>query len=195
MGIIGKDFNYIKVPNFLDKGEITLLNKYCEIMHRTNVRQFGLDKSTPVGDDVGDTCCHGDPVFDSLLLTKQKLMEKTTGKELLPTYTYWRMYTKHAILRKHKDRPACEISVTVHIGSDNTPWPIFMDGNEINTKPGDAVIYLGPKLEHYRERFQGDWQAQVFLHYVDAKGPHKDQHMDGRAFWGTARSLNNPEAI
>ena len=183
MGIIGKDFNYIVVPNFLDAGEIKLLNQYCEIMHRTNTKKFDFHIS-----EVGDTHCHGDPVFDSLLLTKKDIMEKTTGKKLLPTYTFWRMYTKHAILRKHTDRPACEISVTVHVGSDGTPWPIYMDGNPIETKPGDAAIYLGPKVEHYRERFTGDWHAQVFLHYVEEGGPHANEYMDGRVFWGTSRN-------
>ena len=155
MGVIGKDFKYTVVPNFLDQGEIDLLTQYTEIMHRTNTKNFDFHIS-----EVGDTNCHGDPVFDSLLLTKKRIMEKTTGLKLLPTYSFWRMYTKYAILRKHKDRPACEISVTVHIGSDGTPWPIYMD----------------------------DWHSQVFLHYVNAEGPHANEYRDGRAYWGMERN-------
>ena len=34
------------------------------------------------------------------------------GKEVLPTYSYARLYTEGEILSKHKDRPSCEISVT-----------------------------------------------------------------------------------
>lgn len=185
MGIIGKDFNYIVIPNFLEKREMILLNQYCEIMHRTNTKHFGILEEWPMVKDICDTYFYGDPLFDSLLLTKKKIMEEATGKKLLPTYSYWRMYTKHAVLKKHTDRPACEISVSVHIGSDGTtPWPIYIDGNQVDTKPGDAIIYLGPKLEHYREEFKGDWHAQVFLHYVDTEGPHKDQYMDGRMYWG-----------
>ena len=89
------------------------------------------------------------------------------------------------LLRKHIDRDACEISVTVHIGSDGTSWPFYLDGNSFNTKPGDAIIYLGPKLMHYREIFKGDWYLGAFLHYVDAEGPHKDRYMDKRMYWGT----------
>jgi hypothetical protein len=29
-------------------------------------------------------------------------------------------------LRRHKDRPSCEISTTLNLGGD--PWPIFIDG-------------------------------------------------------------------
>jgi hypothetical protein len=100
-------------------------------------------------------------------------MEKETGKKLLATYSYWRMYTKYSHLKKHKDRPSCEISVTVNVGSDGTDWPIIIEDNPIHLKTGDAAIYLGCELEHGREEFKGDWCAQTFLHYVDADGNNK----------------------
>jgi hypothetical protein len=111
-------------------------------------------------------------------------MEKETGLELSPTYAFWRMYTKFADLKKHKDREACEISVTVMIGSDGTDWPIFIEGNKLNLKPGDAIIYLGCELEHWREEFMGDWHAQTFLHYVEKNGPFKNEFKDRRMLWG-----------
>jgi len=187
MGVIGKDFNYKIIPNFLGKEEMILLNQYCEIFHRTNSKYFDITGKQPVGTDTCDTSSYGDPLFDSLLLTKKNIMEEATGKKLFPTYSYWRMHTKHAVLRKHIDRDACEISVTIHIGSDGTSWPFYLDGNLLNTKPGDAIIYLGPKLMHYREIFKGDWYLGAFLHYVDAEGPHKDQYMDKRMYWGTKK--------
>jgi hypothetical protein len=94
------------------------------------------------------------------------------------------MYTINADLEKHKDRHACEISVTVMVGSDGTQWPIFMEGNKINMEPGDAVIYLGCELEHWREEFKGDWQAQTFLHYVDKNGQNKEWAKDKRLMYG-----------
>ena len=38
-------------------------------------------------------------------------------------------------------------------------------GISINLKPGDMLIYSGCELEHWREPFDGDDCAQVFLHY------------------------------
>ena len=101
------------------------------------------------------------------MVNKLDLMQKETGLELLPTYAFWRMYTINADLKKHKDRESCEISATVMLGSDGTPWPIFIGGTEINLEPGDAAIYLGCEVEHWREEFKGDWHTQTFLHYVD----------------------------
>jgi hypothetical protein len=94
------------------------------------------------------------------------------------------MYTMFANLDKHKDREACEISVTVMIGSDKTKWPIFMDGTEINLEVGDAAIYLGCEVEHWREEFKGDWHAQTFLHYVNKNGKNKEHVLDKRRFLG-----------
>ena len=173
MGIIGRDFTYKKIKNFLSKDEINLLSIYCEIKHRTNLDSFDL-----VQGSVGDTDFYGDPIMDSLMLKKQKLMEKHTGKKLLPTYAFWRCYTKYADLKKHTDRPSCEISVTVNIHGDGTTWPIFMNGNSLNLKKGDAAIYLGCDVKHWREEFQGDYQFQTFLHYVDAEGKNKEFEMD-----------------
>ena len=121
-------------------------------------------------------------------LNKVSLMEKETGLLLLPTYSFWRMYTKFSDLKKHVDRPACEISVTVHTGSDGTSWPIFMNGTKIEMNHGDAVIYLGIELEHWRQEFQGDFHSQCFLHYVDANGPHKEHIRDKRIGFGYLKS-------
>jgi hypothetical protein len=56
-----------------------------------------------------------------------------------------------------------------------------MAGNKVNMQVGDAVLYRGMEVEHWREKYtEGQWQAQVFLHYVDADGPHADQKYDGR---------------
>ena len=121
--------------------------------------------------------------MDSLMLKKQKLMEEQTGKKLFPTYSYFRLYTKYATLAKHKDRPSCEISVSVNIASDKD-WPLIIEGKEIITKPGEGVIYLGEKLFHERKEFTGDYCLQTFLHYVDQNGLNKDFYCDKRKYWG-----------
>ena len=125
--------------------------------------------------------------MESLMISKLDLMQKETGLDLLCTYAYWRMYTLNAALEKHKDRPSCEISVTIMIGSDGKPWPIFMDGTEINMEPGDAAIYLGCDVEHWREEFKGDWHAQTFLHYVDKNGSFTEFAKDKRLLYGTPK--------
>jgi hypothetical protein len=174
-----KDFKYKLIKNFLTKEEIKLLKDYCRIKHRINYDSFDFNQN-----DNGDTYFYGDPLMESLMVNKLDIMEKETGLKLMCTYAFWRMYTINADLKKHKDRPACEISATVMIGSDGTPWSIFMDGTEINMEPGDAAIYLGCEIEHWREKFTGDWHAQTFLHYVDKNGVNINEFKDKRLLYG-----------
>jgi len=175
-----RDFKYKIIKNFLTKEEIKLLTDYCRIKHRINFDSFDFHINKN-----GDTSFYADPLMESLMVNKLEIMEKETGLELSPTYAFWRMYTVNADLIKHKDRPACEISVTVMINSDGTKWPIYMNGTELNLEPGDAGIYLGCEVEHWREEFKGDWHTQTFLHYVDKNGPSKDWAKDKRLLYGT----------
>ena len=117
MGIIGKDFKYKKIENFLSKDEIELCNLYCEIKHRLNSKDFDKNQFS---ESIPNSSFYGDVLMESIMLKKKHLMEQETGKKLLATYSYWRMYTKYSDLKKHKDRPSCEISATINIGSDGT---------------------------------------------------------------------------
>jgi hypothetical protein len=132
---------------------------------------------------------YADRVMETLLVNTINIMQKKTGLKLVPTYSYCRLYRTGNILKRHKDRPSCEISTTLNLGGDS--WPILIDptgsdnvideyknihkpgapkGVEVNLKPGDMLIYSGCDLEHWREPFQGKLCGQVFLHYNHADG-------------------------
>ena len=138
---------------------------------------------------------YGDMVMETLMVKMLPVMAKETGLDLIPTYSYARIYKKGDILRRHKDRPSCEISTTLNLGGD--PWPIFIDGTGANSvideykqihKPnapkgtkillevGDMLVYSGCELEHWREPFEGNTCAQVFLHYNHVNGPFADNN-------------------
>ena len=106
------------------------------------------------------------------------LVEKHTELKLFKTYNYYRVYKKGDILKKHSDRPACEISVTLNLGFKGKAWPLFMEDyeklvNEVLLEPGDAVIYRGCDLEHWRdENKYADDYSQIFFHFVNQDGPN-----------------------
>lgn len=177
MGILKKDFKYKLVKNFFSKEEINIGSRYLLLRHKKNISNFDLLDINNL-----DTMFYSDAFTEVILVNKLKKMEQETGLKLIPTYSFSRVYSYNADLKKHKDRPSCEVSVTAMWGSDGVPWPIFMDGVKCEMQPGDAVIYLGCELEHWRENFEGDWHAQSFLHYVDANGPYKDCAYDRREF-------------
>ena len=138
---------------------------------------------------------YGDPVMDTLLMKVLPRMQDETELNLIPTYSYARLYKQGDILRRHKDRPSCEISTTIHLGGDK--WSIFIDptgsdnvvdefkqihkpnapkGNEVLLDIGDMLVYSGCELEHWRESFQGEVCGQVFLHYNHTNGPFAEKN-------------------
>jgi hypothetical protein len=121
-------------------------------------------------------------MFETLLESVWPKIEHLFGIELLPTYAYARLYTNGDILEKHKDRPACEVSVTLQLGrSHHYAWPIYMGGKRYDMAEGDAVIYQGCDIEHWRNVCDGPenyYSGQVFLHYVKKDGPYAKHSCD-----------------
>ena len=70
--------------------------------------------------------CYSDMIMETTLMKVLPKMQQETGLDLIPTYSYARLYKKGDELKRHKDRPSCEISTTINLGGD--PWPIFIDG-------------------------------------------------------------------
>tara|TARA_R100001443_G_scaffold109377_1_gene120613 strand:- start:647 stop:1468 length:822 start_codon:yes stop_codon:yes gene_type:complete len=121
-------------------------------------------------------CRYADPAFETLLGGMVDPLGKILKKELHPNYSYCRIYRTGNELKKHKDRSACEISVTLCLGYENgdKPWDIFMgedESNPITLQQGDAIIYRGCDVTHWRHAYEGVQQAQVFMHYNDKNGP------------------------
>ena len=117
---------------------------------------------------------YADPAMETLLMKVLPKMKKETGLELIPTYSYARIYKHGDILHKHRDRPSCEISTTIHLGGD--PWSIFVEGTEVMLDVGDMLVYSGCELEHWREPLEGNTCAQVFLHYNHVNGPFAEKN-------------------
>lgn len=129
---------------------------------------------------------YADAAAEGLLEHVQPRIEEIAGCDLTPTYSYLRVYKKGDTLASHRDRPACEYSLSLNIGQvPGAPWPLFVEsgggGARVDLQPGDALLYRGIDLFHWRERYEGNQLVQFFLHYVRSDGPHADQKYDGRA--------------
>jgi hypothetical protein len=172
-----------------------------DFMYKHNIIYDNSMFGTWTDQQVPNTYSHySDMVMETLLMKVLPRMQKETGLQLIPTYSYARLYKKGDILKRHKDRPSCEISTTINLGG--APWPIFIDdtgsdnvvdeyknihkpdapkGTKVLLEVGDMLVYSGCELEHWREPFEGDICGQVFLHYNHVNGPFANKNMfDGR---------------
>ena len=197
---------YVVIRNFLDANMAGLFYRYCitKVKAIDFKSRYSLNDYSPLWDgEFGDEQApisyshYGDVLMDTLLDASTAIMEKYTGLELTPNYSYWRLYQQGEILARHSDRHSCEISTTLCLGYNISNldeeqqktynWPMFIesrehpevDGVPVNMNPGDMIIYRGCDLEHWREKFLGLNHAQVFLHYNDKNGPYRSIY-DGR---------------
>ena len=147
-----------------------------------NVTMFGTLEDA----QVPNTYSHyADLVMETLLLKCQDNLEKVLNFKLQPAYSYARIYKKGDILKRHKDRFSCELSITLNLGGD--VWPIYLKDKkeiEVNLKPGDMLFYYGCELEHWRNKFKGSNCTQVFLHYNRLTKDSKHNIYDGRPMIG-----------
>jgi hypothetical protein len=162
--------NFIVVPNFINKERAQVLGEQFFELEKTGA--CIKDEQAPLSSST-----HNYYPFLELLCEKTYEINTLVGEAVLPTYTYARIYKNGDALFKHKDRPACEISLTVHLNGD-APWAFNIEkpnGEEVflNLSPGDALLYLGCVANHGRVGvFSGRNYSQVFLHYVRSNGPN-----------------------
>ena len=190
------------IQEFQNKGYVHL--KYFLPLHTCQELTEELKRLVTEQKTVNDPQCplsqavHGALAFDKLLETCLPYFEQASGLKLYPTYSYARLYNQQGEeLKNHRDRPACEISATLTLGLEGDVWSIYMGDNEdktvnvnkIDMAIGDAVMYRGMDKWHWREPyFEGKWQAQVFLHYVDQNGPHAEWKYDKRESLGVSKN-------
>ena len=192
--------NYIVIKEAISKDIASFVyayfqNKRSVASHLRETRYispFDLTWGTWEDSQIPNTYSHyGDLAMETLMIRVLPVMQQVTGLELVPTYSYARIYKYGDTLHRHKDRSSCEVSCTINLGGDR--WPIFLEpsgetgkpGVKVDLEPGDMLTYKGTLLEHWRDPFQGHDCGQVFLHYNDKNGDYSLQNaLDGRPMIG-----------
>ena len=188
---------YVLVKSFLSKELCDYLYSYCKMRARTGLllKKYYPDYRKSIDghfDDpqaIGDYSCYSDPAMETILNRSVKKIEQMVGVQLVPTYTFWRLYTNGSELKKHTDRESCEISTTLCIGYESDYcWPMFVNGEPLETEPGDMILYKGVENSHWREPFRGKFHAQAFLHFNEKDGKYNNE-FDGRPCLGVPSNL------
>ena len=214
---------YVLIKKFISKEQANYLYTYG-IMRANRAATMARSKWPNYREELDGTftdqqvpgtySCYADTAMEALLLQGLDGMRKITGLNLAPTYSYWRLYKNGDVLKRHKDRPSCEVSTTLCLGYNNDNlkgkkkhwqlynWPMWVDktggyGNKgvpIHMEPGDMIVYRGCEIEHWREPFVGQNHAQVFLHYNNVDGPYGTNCVyDGRHALGLPSDFKDPK--
>jgi hypothetical protein len=188
---------YLFVPGMTVDPE----NLFCPVPEeRGQYNYIRKDKVVHIPEEAqvnGSLSRYNVPQYKELHFLVKKEVEEILGIDLHPTYYFDRFYFTGQELKRHSDRPACEVSVTLQVSTNRKdPWSIWFekpDGTEsfVNMKNGDAVIYKGCEREHWRGPLQSRYNKlqrifkkddtyhhQIFLHYVNASGPYVNYAFD-----------------
>lgn len=166
---------YLLVENLADVSNyFAVANKLKEL------GKGNFDQQVP-----GSLAFYKEPFFETLLVKLLPKIELITGYKLFKTYSYARYYNPGDELKPHNDRNACEVTVSLALGGDTVQWPLWIEDrhNEKRSfvlKPGDAMVFKGIELKHWREANTAGPSAYLFLHYVNAEGPYACEAGDNR---------------
>jgi hypothetical protein len=174
---------YVKIEGLLEEGLRKMLYDWA---------QRRVDVALPAGTpgQAGAVELYSDQLMEYVLAGIRPRIEELSGLALEPTYSFLRIYRRGNVLRHHKDRSSCEVSVSVNLGPAlDPPWPLCIKGplgeSAVAMSPGDAVLYRGIECEHWRDALEADEMAQVFLHFVERGGRYRDWKSDKRPSLGT----------
>ena len=186
---------YLVLKNLWDPQDL-----YCDPPEiRGQYNYYGkIDKfqHTPVENQVeGSTSRYYYPPYKYAHSQIRLKLEEAIGKKLYNTYYYDRFYNPGQALTNHADRPACEISVTIHISTNiSQPWPIWIKTpdayDDPNTKaniiktgenrsvilgPGDGMIYKGCERPHWRDPMPTEYRRTWYGRKVEKEGLYYHQ--------------------
>lgn len=179
---------YLVVPNFIS----SVLRKFVSHCILISVDAGYGNKEDPQAPF--STSFYSHIAAEALLGGCVKYVSSIIDEDVLPTYSYTRLYKPGDELVMHKDRESCEISVSLclEIPKDTNPMPLYFsktpnksEGKAAILNPGDACIYKGCDMWHWRDKFTDHpWYLQTFLHYVRKEGPYSSFVLDGRKSLG-----------
>ena len=182
-----REKRYLFVKGLLPPPLLEYLKVYYAVLLADNY--FSHDSQCPSSLSLGR-----DPALDAVLEWIRPEVGRLVGFPLAPTYSYTRRYAKGELLARHRDRAACEISVTISIQIPKRAGPSIMylkpphaEEAKVEMLEGDGCIYAGTEVEHWRNRFRLGGYIQLFLHFIARRGPHYPKLLfDGRERLGTA---------
>jgi hypothetical protein len=179
---------YLFVKRLLPASMLEYLKIYYAVLLDNEL--FVRDTQCPSSLSLG-----GDPGLDAVLEWIRPEIGRLVGFELAPTYSYTRRYAKGELLKRHKDRESCEVSVTVSIKvpKQAAPSVVYLRppnarATKVAMREGDGCIYAGAEIEHWRDRFRVDGYIQLFFHFISKSGRYYPDYLfDGRKFLGGTR--------
>ena len=166
---------YLIIKNLCDPKK--LFHPVPELRGQLNYKSKDLDDFEHIeveGQVEGSIARYWHPQYRDVHTKIRLILEQAIGRKLYNTYYYDRFYFPGQALTIHADRPACEISVSVHVSTNiEENWPIWIktpdiftdsskmeliskgENRPVDLEPGDGMVYKGCERPHWRDPMPG----------------------------------------
>ena len=166
---------YLIIKNLCDPKK--LFHPVPELRGQLNYKSKDLDDFEHIeveGQVEGSIARYWHPQYTDVPTKIRLILEQAIGRKLYNTYYYDRFYFPGQALTIHADRPACEISVSVHVSTNiEENWPIWIktpdiftdsskmeliskgENRSVDLGPGDGMVYKGCERPHWRDPMPG----------------------------------------
>jgi Sulfotransferase family len=155
--------------DLLHPGHVGALRRYYRSLIATGSWQLG---DAQVAGRYG---WHNEPLARFFHHQLASYVSRVAGERVRPTYVYVSAYQPGAVLDRHLDREQCKYTMSLAI--DESPeeadfkWPLHFDTPagtvSVTQVLGDAVLFRGNELPHYRHRLpEGHTATALLFHFV-----------------------------
>jgi len=189
-----------KIDNFLDlKTCESLKNKFFDLVEINSEsaikeRDKGREEFYSIKDH---------DIFKKFTNKVVLQLSELLKKDLAHSYTYITLYKPGAKLYEHVDRPHSQYGININLWK-NTEWPIFLKHPEtkeiirIDQNPGDAFIYKGIEVPHFRSELKEGDSLQFMVFAVEKNTPYEqfaDDKFAENSGWNDCEYPNKEEHL
>lgn len=147
-----RSFGYARLPRWLNRPQLQGLGRHLEGLARAGA--FHREHRY-----LGHLGIHFEVATRFWQHQLVPIISSIVDEEVRPTLCYVRIYGERAELLRHTDRPGCTWNVSIAYDVTSPPdaplWPLWLRGAAgdvaIGLEPGEAVLYRGTAVEHWRE--------------------------------------------
>jgi hypothetical protein len=160
---------YCEVPSLIHPAHVAALGRYYQNLIDSGEWELG---DPQVRHRHGQ---HNEPVARYFQHQLISVVSRIAGEPVKPSYSYASAYRGGAVLGAHVDRKQCEFTLSLLVedrdASAAEPWPLWFHLPQgkvaITQKVGDAILFRGCELPHWRERSSDEHTSTILLfHYV-----------------------------
>ena len=160
---------YFTVRNFLSPDFVKMAQQY--FMLKLKRGESSSESFLVSNADVFE----GDPLTDTIMASAKRYFSEVAGTNVVPTYSYTRLFREGGKLRRHIKPAQFEVSGILSLGSsdEGKPETFYMlpQGFEANPtsvtlNPGDLCIHKGTEMCLWTEPLEKQWALSTLLNFV-----------------------------